>query len=123
MTANFGRPSPAMVVAVVALCLAMAGTAIAVGANSIGARELGPVAQRSKRVNIESNTLDTAKVACRRGAQLLGGGAWLPTQNPSEFAFISESAPVGGRKWLASADNVGNTFSATLEVTAICLKQ
>jgi hypothetical protein len=59
---NFGRPSPAMIVAIVALICALTGTAYAaLGKNSVGSRQL-----KSKAVTtgkIANNAVNGAKVA------------------------------------------------------------
>ncbi len=116
------KPSPAMIVALLALVLALTGTAIAaIGNNSIGADELGPVKLRSNERPVPPRGTAKAKVQCKRGEQLLGGGATLPDSDPEEQPSVEQSGPVSPRKWLAAANNSDSDLVATLRVTAICL--
>ena len=118
------KPSPAMVIACLALVLALAGTSIAaIGNNSVGAEELGPVKLRNKERPVPPDENVTAGVKCKRGEQLLGGGATLPGSNPDEHPSVEQSGPVSARKWRAVANNDDSLLEATLRVTVICLKK
>jgi hypothetical protein len=73
-----GKPSPAMVVACVALVFAVAGTSLAatqIGKNSVGAKELGAVKLRTASEEVAGSGVGDAVASCKRGEQLLGGGA------------------------------------------------
>ena len=62
MKIRFGRPSPAMVVAVVALVAALSGSAYAaLGKNSVGTRQLKAKAVTAGK--IANNAVTSAKVA------------------------------------------------------------
>ena len=74
------KPSPAMVVACLALVVAMTGTSIAatqIGKNEVGAKELGKVTQRTETDLVDSQVDNhgQADAKCKKGEQLLGGGA------------------------------------------------
>jgi hypothetical protein len=118
------RPSPAMVVACVALVLALAGTSIAaIGDNSVGAEELGKVKQRSEETIIPADDNAQTNAKCKSNEQLLGGGATLPGANPDEEPSVEQSGPVTDRKWLAVGNNTDSAIEATLRVTVLCLKK
>jgi len=115
-----------MIVALVALVLALTGTAIAatqIGRNSVGARELGKVVLRAKDQNITGGTHGRAVAKCKSGEQLLGGGATLPGADPNERPSVEQSGPKDATRWLAAANNDDSTIDVTLRVTAICLKR
>jgi hypothetical protein len=122
------KPSPALIVAGLALVLALAGTSIAasqLGKNSVGARELGKVKQRSKTDSIDPavNDRGAATAKCKSGEQLLGGGATLPNADPASTdpPSIEQNGPLGQRRWTAVAHSDNDTV--TLRVTALCLKK
>ena len=118
------KPSPSMVVACLALILALTGTAVAaIGSNSVGANELGAVKLRSKEKAIPVDEFTRAAAKCKRGEQLLGGGATLPGADPAERPSIEQSGPVSKSKWVAVGANDDSLLEATIRVTAICLKK
>lgn len=117
------KPSPAMVVALLALLFALAGTAFAIGNNSVGADQLAKVKQRSKEVAVPGGEHVAVRVKCKKGEELLGGGATLPGANPEERPSIEQSGPVGPRKWFAAAANDDSLEEATIRVTVICLSR
>jgi hypothetical protein len=119
-----GRPSPAMVVAWLALACSVGGTAIAasqIGRNSVGAREFGKVVPRTKEETIAGGGNGQAVAKCNRGEQLLSGGATLPGADPNERPSVEQSGPKGKRGWLAAANNDDSLIEVTLRVTALCL--
>ena len=94
----FGRPSPAMVVAVIGVVIALTGTAVgavALGKNSVGSRQL-----KSKSVTtgkIANNAINGAKVA---NGSLTGAdinvGALGTVPNAIEASKAGEAGTVGG---------------------------
>lgn len=123
---SLGRPSPAMVVACLSLVVALTGTAIAagIGKNSVGAKELGKVQQRTETVepDLKNTAYAEATARCRSGEQLLGGGAVIDgNQAISSEDVLAESGPVSDRAWYARA--LVATVKTSLTVTAICLKK
>jgi hypothetical protein len=119
-------PSPAMIIAVLALVLGLVGTGIAatqLGRDSVGARELGDVRLRVKKKTIAGGAFGKATAACKRGEQRLGGGATLPGSDPNERPSVEQSGPKGARSWIAFANNDDSTVEVTLRVAAICLKR
>lgn len=122
-----GKPSPAMVVACMALVVALAGTSIAatqIGKNDVGARELGKVTLRKATdlVNSQVSEHGDASVNCRNGEQLLGGGAVFAGAVGDDFADIDLNGPKGKRGWVgAGYVDPSETDDFKLVVTAICL--
>jgi hypothetical protein len=115
-----------MIIAVLGLVLALMGTGIAatqLGRDSVGARELGDVQLRAKNKTIAGGAFGKATAVCKRGEQLLGGGATLPGSDPNERPSVEQSGPKGTRSWIAFANNDDSTVEVTLRVTAICLKK
>jgi hypothetical protein len=114
-----------MIVAVLALLLALAGTAIAIDRGSVGARELAKVEQRSKTdlINPPGDERGQATVRCKRKEQLLGGGATLPDADPqsTDPPSVEQSGPSGRRGWKAVAHSDNDVV--TLRATALCLSR
>jgi hypothetical protein len=117
-----------MVVACAALIVALAGTSIAdvLGKGDVGARELGKVTLRSATKLVTSDLEDNhgdATAKCRRGEQLLSGGAVFKEAKSDDYADINYSGPKGKRAWrgggYVNGDEAPDDF--TLVVTAICL--
>jgi hypothetical protein len=115
-----------MVVACLALVFSVVGTGIAasqIDKNSVGARELGKVKLRAKEKPIAGGDNGKAIAKCKRGEQLLGGGATLPGADPNERPSVEQSGPKGDRRWRAVAANDDSLIEVTLRVTALCLKK
>jgi hypothetical protein len=68
------RPSPALVISLIALFVALSGTAYALATNSIGARELKPIVVREMDQTIAPHTTRVIDLQCHRGEQVTGGG-------------------------------------------------
>src|SRR5918996_1410850 len=111
------RPSPALVVGVLALVAALAGTAVAADpvattsvskkktkkiaknqaikqidlafddAFPVGADELGTIDEHSQTTNIAVNTTGTAEVQCETGERVISGG-WRDTAAPTTTSLI-----------------------------------
>src|ERR687898_99894 len=111
------RPSPALVVAVLALVAALAGTAVAADpvattsvskkktkkiaksqaikqidlafddAFPVGGDELGAIDEHSQTTNIAVNTTGTAEVSCDPGERVIAGG-WKDTAAPTNASLI-----------------------------------
>jgi hypothetical protein len=118
-----------MVVACAALVVALTGTAIAaveIGNGDVGAKELGKVTLRTDKQLVESIEEDNhgdVKAKCKRGEQLLGGGAAFANASSDEFADINYSGPAGKNAWKAggyvNGEEAPDDF--LLVATAICL--
>src|ERR671939_625425 len=142
------RPSPALVIASLALVFALTGTGIAAVAalprNSVGTRQLRNNAVISSKVRNHSllardfrrGQLPRGPVgpACPTGQRALGGGVYLGDSTPDNQDAIIRSAPVnstGGtgftllapgqtpNAWYGEAFNAG-TNGATVRVYVIC---
>jgi hypothetical protein len=114
-----------MVVACVALMFAVAGTSIAatqISKNSVGAKELGNVKLRSASVGVAGGDVGDTVATCKRGEQLLGGGATFSGVTALEGADIDLSYPDGKKAWAAGGYN-GDGKPHDLVVTALCLKK
>jgi hypothetical protein len=99
------RPSPAMIVAVIALVLALGGTAVAAGTIKLGALTTGAkkktvgvgkltYVSAQQTYNTSPNPLDGYKLTatCPSGTHPLGGGTKLvsPNYNNSNFFLVSD---------------------------------
>jgi hypothetical protein len=128
------RPSPATIIAIVALIAALAGTAIAAG----------PFLPKRKFVNFKGRVLKgltyvtTTKsvpgtggsgvafdvpvsASCPTGLMVIGGGIKFPDSNGNDS--LAESYPTA-TGWAGSVDNFGGTGTppVTATTTAICAK-
>jgi len=135
MKIKIRRPSPAMVVALIALILAVAGNAVAftIGRNSVGARELAPVKLRSGKIFDRDTTAHdgsvaaaTGHAACKPGEQLLSGG--LRQRSGSEdfvvpyVSTIEESPVLKKREWAVKMkSDLGGAARQDFTVFAMCL--
>jgi hypothetical protein len=131
------RPSPAMIIAVVALVAALSGTAVAAKKLSLGA--LSPGAKK-KTVGVGKLTYVTTtktipgggspdginipvSAACPTGTHVIGGGIKVPEPAPgpsNDDIYIADSYPTT-TGWAGRVDNYASaTFPATATTTAIC---
>ena len=127
MTRFPGKPSPALVVACIALVFAIAGTSIAatkIGEGDVGARELGKVSLR-KATDLVDSQVDNhgeATANCKSGEQLLGGGTTFKAAHSDDYADIDLSGPKGKNGWFGGGYvDDSETEDFELVVTAICL--
>jgi hypothetical protein len=137
------RPSPAIVVAVVALVAALAGTAIAgPGASTsaltkakvksiatkkanqaiqntlpIGSTEFGTINTRTATATINSFSFGEATANCQTGEKVISGGS----RGPGTFPLIAESHKQGEGWRVRAFNNTGNN-NETLTVEAYCLQ-
>jgi hypothetical protein len=118
------RPSPAMIIAIVALIAALGGTAIA-GGGFLTTKKFknqavrGPVQYISVPITVPATptTVPEGVATCPTGTKVIGGGAQVTPVNGT--AFIDDSYPSGGNSWHAKFDNSSAT-GYTGTVTAIC---
>jgi hypothetical protein len=115
-------PSPAIVIAMIALVAAMAGTSIAaisLGALSKGAKNktvgVGPLTYVGSTTTGNGNAIH-ASATCPTGLHLIGGG--VHTSDPAR-SEIEESHPEAQDRWEAVVRAQG---TETIEVIAICAK-
>jgi hypothetical protein len=69
------RPSPAFVLAFVALLVALGGTAFAIANNSVGARKLAVVHTRVNSIVVPAGSARTVSKTCKPGELALSAGA------------------------------------------------
>jgi hypothetical protein len=135
MKARFTRPSPAMVVALIALFAALGANtlAFALGRNSVGARELAPIKQRAGKIVDRDTTAHDGSFAaafghavCKRGEQLVGGG--LRQHSGSETfivphaSTIEEGPVLSKREWTVKFNSdLGGAARQDFTVFAMCL--
>jgi hypothetical protein len=135
MKIKLHRPSPAMAVALIALFVALGGSAIAytLGRNSVGARELAPVKLRAGKIFDRDTTAHDGSFAaafghavCKPGEQLIGGG--LRQHKGSEtfvIPFVStvEEGPLPSkREWVVKMNSdLGGAARQDFTVFAMCL--
>jgi hypothetical protein len=116
------RPSPAMIVAIVAVVLATAGTswaAIGLGALSDGAKNKTVGVGKLTYVGVTNQGTGNAirtEAKCPQGLFLIGGGVHTSTPANSE---VLESHPDSQNDWEAVVKANG---TETIETIAICAK-
>jgi hypothetical protein len=126
MMKRFRRPSPALILSVIAVVLALTGTAVAAGSIKLGAFTDGT---KNKTVGVGKLTYATATTnatapdqavtpaQCPSGLNVIGGGIKL--SNPSGTSFIEDSHPTSSG-WAGAVRFTAPTQSAI--TTAICAK-
>lgn len=139
---RISRPSPAIIVAVVALVAALAGTAVAgPGASTsavdksdvkriatkkadkavqaafpITSADLGLVNTRTQNVNVPNNQPGSTTATCQTGERVLSGGV----RHNGNFIYVTESYKQG-EGWFAKFENYSGT-AANVTVEAYCLE-
>jgi hypothetical protein len=126
------RPSPAMIVAIVALVAALGGTAVAAGTISVGdfnKKTKQKTVGVGKLTYVTTTTVDdndgfsptsfkTATATCPSGTHVIGGG--IKGQFP-EDDFIFDSYPTStGWSGRVFANHGPNGTNSTFTTTAIC---
>ena len=111
--------SPSLVISVIALSVALGGTAFALTRNSIGARELKPVVVRENEHNIPPGKTRVIEVRCHRGEQVTGGG--VEELGHSAVVDVEDSHPRSDG-WEGSVTNRGGAAHEA-DVEALCLKK
>lgn len=139
------RPSPAMVVALLALFVALGGSAFAYGlgrdsvhsANiapgAVKASDLGKLSLRSGKI-VDSDTtagdasfnFASGRAACKRGERLISGGLRLRSGGgvfPGQHVSMVESGPVPKqREWAVTMNSdLGGAARKDFVVFAYCL--
>lgn len=122
--------SPGVILAVIALVLALAGTAVAITIprNSVGfvALDFKPksttVTVPKKNVN---NGIAQAFVKCgnKKKVRVIGGGATTQEANSLQDAVEMVENGQVGNGWYARVRNGNNSNTTALTVTAYCLKR
>jgi hypothetical protein len=115
------RPSAAMVVAVVALFVALGGTALALTRNSVGADELKGVQTLTTTGTLAPGQSADIDRNCNGGQQLVGGGVVVDAQTTA-VQVESSHAKADGVGWEAT---VASSSAAPHDITvqALCLKK
>jgi hypothetical protein len=128
-----GRPSPAMVVALAALFLALGGTAYGLDHGRVGARELGSIKLRSGKffdrdVTAHDGVFAAASghAVCKPGEQLISGGyRQRAGSEPFVIGHVSalEDGPVPSkREWTVKLNSdLGGAAREDFTVFADCL--
>jgi hypothetical protein len=126
------RPSPAMILAVIALIVALAGTAIAGGGfvtkkklnNKINTTVRGPVQYSVTTQTIPGGgTYAAVSAVCPAGTKVIGGGIKIPDPNPTGnngASFLDDAYPttVGYTGHVVNANAAATAVKAT--TIAIC---
>jgi hypothetical protein len=130
-------PSPALVLAFIALCAALAGTAAALpGKNSVKSDDIAsdavlprhiakgaPVQKliyRASRIDVPAGAQASGTTPCDRGFKATGGGARADNVTTSGKGVVLQSTfPNGLDKWQADVVNNGTT-PATVTVWVVC---
>jgi hypothetical protein len=123
-----GRPRPGTIIAVLALVLAMAGTAVAAGGLGLGALTdgaknktvgVGKLTYVTTNTNIPFATTTPVAANCPAGLSVIGGGVkWGTPVAPNTVVTESGPSTAGWNARVYSEKPGGNTATTT----AICAK-
>jgi hypothetical protein len=124
------RPSAAMIVALIALVLAAAGTSWAAGINlnafSHGAKVntfgVGPIVYQQSQTFIPANEVRTVGATCPSGTRVIGGGVKVSTGGQVIEGLIDSGPTNNPSGWTGTVSNRGATESHTAIASAICGK-
>ena len=138
------RPSPAMIVALLALFLAVGGNVVAygLGRNSVHSRDIAPGAVRANDLGKlefrRSGTIEDrdtvahdgiyaeagGRAKCKRGEQLItGGSAAISGEAATPYMRIVDQGPVPaeGAWQVRWASDMGGAAGKEFEVVVLCL--
>lgn len=142
MKAKLPVPSPATVIALLALFVALGGTAYGLSRNSVKSRHITPSAVRAgdlaplKLRTARVRDLDTTAgdgvfnvasghAQCKRGEQLISGGVRArstPTSGPLRIAVVDSGPVPKQRQWFVTMhSDLGGTARQQFVVFAYCL--
>jgi hypothetical protein len=145
MKINPRRPSPAMIVALLALFLAVGGNVVAygLGRNSVHSRDIAPGAVRASDLGKfrfrTSSVLDFDRTAhdgnfapaggrakCKPGEQLITGGSRQTSENEAfvipHIQLVEEGPVPAERAWAVKwSSDLGGAASERFIVFAVCL--
>jgi hypothetical protein len=137
-------PSPATIIAIVALFVALGGTAYAIGRNSVGthqikpraihAKNLGPTQLRWGKLQDTDTTAGDGQfntafghAQCRRGERLISGGLRArrsPNSGPLQIAMTSSGPVIRKRQWFVTMhSDLGGAARKNFLVFAYCLRK
>ncbi len=135
-------PSPATILAIIALFVALGGTAFAVTRNSVGTREIKPHAIQAKNLGpmklrwgkvIDFDTtagdgqfdIASGHAQCRRGERLISGGLRArrsPQSGPLKIAMVESGPVTKQRQWFVTMNSdLGGAARKRFIVFAYCL--
>jgi hypothetical protein len=113
-------PSPSLVISIIALCLALGGTAFALAQNSVGARELKATVLKEQEHSVAAGETRTLEVKCGKGQQLISGG--IEVLGGHVPALQVEDSHPHGNSWEATVRNTGSA-AHDVGAEALCLKK
>ncbi|MBW8060752.1 MAG: hypothetical protein FVQ78_10650 [Solirubrobacterales bacterium] len=120
------RPSPALVISVLALLVALGGTSYA--ASKVGGSDLKSIKVRTANTTMQPGAETSLKRKCKKGEQYISGGFdTTPTDAPGQPINISSATSSTNAKNKANGfffrgTNTGAQASPVI-VTALCLKK
>lgn len=135
-------PSPATILAIMALFVALGGIAFAVTRNSIGTREIKPHAIQAKNLgpmklrwgkvrDFDTTASDgqydiaSGHAQCRRGERLISGGVRTrnsPEAGPLKVAMVDSGPVTRKRQWFVTMNSdLGGKARRDFIVFAYCL--
>src|SRR5262245_32136516 len=94
--------SPSLVISIIALCLALGGTAFALAQNSVGARQLKAIVLKEQEQTVAPHETRAIDVTCGKGQQVTGGG--VEELGHSADVDVEDSHP-DGNGWEGSVTN------------------
>jgi hypothetical protein len=111
--------SPSLLISLIALFVALSGTAFALARNSVGARELKRIVVREKDRTIAPHTTRIIDLKCRRGQQVTGGG--VEELGHASATDVEDSHP-HRNGWEASVTN-NDVVPHEADTEVLCLKR
>jgi hypothetical protein len=128
------RPSPAMIIAIVALIAALAGTAVA-GGGFLTKKKFkksavrGPVQYITTNASVPNATgndsYQAVSATCPAGTKVVGGGIKIPDFPPGDGDVYADDSYPTATGWAGHVSNFDNDsptpFGTTATTTAICV--
>jgi hypothetical protein len=125
------RPSAAMIVALIALVLAAAGTSAAAGFLSLkdfskGAKVntfgVGPLVYSQAQTFVPAGQIRTVGATCPTNTRVIGGGIKVSTGGQVIEGVVDSGPTNNPSGWTGTVSNGGATESHTAIASAICAK-
>lgn len=126
------KPSPALIVALVALFFAVGGSALAAGRYLISSasqikpsvvqqlRSLHLVSVEGPTVTVQPGTINDSFASCPTGYYVVSGGYGF-AGGPGAHVYINH--PVPPRTWDVGASARGSSEAATVQAIAVCASE
>lgn len=114
--------SPSLVISIIALSVALSGSALALTRNSVGADELKTVQLKSTTGTLPPGQSADLTRNCNGGQQVLGGGVAVDTQTSAVQVESSHPYYGNGDGWEATVSSSSGA-AHDIKVEVLCLKK